>query len=106
MVHDMIQETFKRFTASNDFTFSRTEFFTNFSQRDLPHVKNKALTLLSKLLIKYIWDCRNMAYIPNLENCFEILCGKIVEIMKCNGNFNNTWRNSGLLNPENINVIP
>ncbi len=106
MVHDMLQTMFERFTADNSFTFSRTTFFTQFGRRELPHVKNKTLTLQSKFIIKYTWDCRNRSHVPNQERCFDSICDTILENRKYNRNFNKVWENSGLLEPPFRNVIP
>jgi hypothetical protein len=79
-----------------DFVFSKREFFVSFERRELSFPSNKALTLLSKILIKNIWDCRNRRYIPIVENCIENICRYIQTTSKVNKKFKETWDNAAI----------
>jgi hypothetical protein len=66
-VSQTIEEFFQRFTDNPNFQFSRTEYFTVFERRDYNPAKNYILTILAKLAISYIWECRNRKFIPNMK---------------------------------------
>jgi hypothetical protein len=88
---------FRRLVADEDFNFSRHEFLVIFERRGYTHPRNMALTIFSKFLIKYLWDCRNKSFIPNVEHCWDTLSDKITATAKINGNFRTVWSNSGFL---------
>jgi hypothetical protein len=93
----VIAETvFQRLTNTENFTFSRREFFASFERRELSYVSNKALTLLSKIVIKYFWDCRNRRYLPDVENCIENVLYYIENTTKCNKKLRNIWENANI----------
>ncbi len=90
-----IDEFFKRLTDNPDFQFSRTEYFTAFERRGYNSCRNYILTILAKLLISYVWECRNRKYIPNIENCWASISEKVATIKRTNGLINKKWTNSG-----------
>ncbi len=90
-VADLIETVFKRVTGNKNFTFSRREFFASFERRELTHPMNKCLTVFSKLLIKYLWDCRTRSYLPSLEHCWENMCDRITAAGKTNRKFGAMW---------------
>jgi hypothetical protein len=95
---NIIDSVLGRTTGDDHFLFSQREFLATFERRDFSYAKNFVLTLISKLTIKYIWDCRNRKVLPNIENCFEILSEKINIISQINNKFNKLWVVSGLNN--------
>jgi hypothetical protein len=97
-VSQTIEELFKRVTVEQDFQFSRTEYFTVFERRDYSHPKNYILTILAKLAISYVWECRNRKYIPNIENCWASIMEKVDTFKKTNTLFSKNWTNSGYNN--------
>jgi hypothetical protein len=94
LVSDLIDTVFKRFYGDNNFLFSRREYFTNFDRRELSYTKNMVLTLVSKFLLKYIWDCKTRFTIPNMVNCWEFLCDKILTLISNNNKFRKLWEGS------------
>jgi hypothetical protein len=96
-VSDIIDNVFRRFYGDNDFLFSRREYFTNFDRRELSYTKNMILTLVSKFLLKYIWDCKTRFTIPNINNCWEALCDKILTLISINNKFRKLWEGSGFV---------
>jgi hypothetical protein len=65
-VSSIIDLLFQRLTSMATFTVGRREFFTVFERAEFGIAKNRALTLISKFVTKYIWDCRNKRFLPTL----------------------------------------
>ncbi len=94
-VTDLIDNIFTSVTGNEGFKFNRREFFTRFERRELTHPMNQCLTLFSKFLIKYLWDCRSRNFVLTLEHCWESMCDKITLAGKVNKKFNNLWSAAG-----------
>jgi hypothetical protein len=94
-VSELTEIMFRRLSGDENFNFSMREFFVNFERRGYTHPMNMALTIFAKFLIKYLWDCRNKFFIPNVEHCWDTLIDKITATAKTNGNFRTVWSNSG-----------
>jgi hypothetical protein len=94
----IIDSVLGRTTGDDQFLFSQREFLATFDRKDFSYAKNFVLTVISKLTIKYIWDCRNRKTLPTLENCFETLSEKINTIKQTSNKFNRLWDVSGLNN--------
>jgi hypothetical protein len=73
---------------------SRQEFFVQFNKPD--HRKNEALFLISTLLKKYIWDCKQRFGLPNLGNAKIFLREEIKIIRYCSSEANTIFQNSGI----------
>jgi hypothetical protein len=105
-VTDLIDNFFRRVTGNEGFRLNRREFFTRFERRELTHPMNQCLTILSKLLIKYLWDCRSRSFVPTPEHCWECLHDRITLAGKTSKKFNNLWVVSGIftinLNEPNV----
>jgi hypothetical protein len=86
-VSNIIDRLFRRITNDNDFEFSSREYFSTFERREFSHVKNKALTIIAKLTIAYIWDYRNSKYLPDDENCWQMITDKLTVLSKLDKNF-------------------
>jgi hypothetical protein len=95
---NVIDSVLGRTTGEDRFLFSQREFLATFERKDFSYAKNFVLTFISKLTIKYIWDCRNRKIMPNMENCFETLSEKINVLTQINNKFNKLWVVSGLNN--------
>jgi hypothetical protein len=93
-VENLITEFFRTITRNNQFEISRRELFTTFERNDLSFAKNKILCHLPKLLICYIWTCRNRFSLPNLANFLDFLSPEISTIKQNNKNFNTLWVSS------------
>jgi hypothetical protein len=95
-VTDLIDNFFIRVTGNDGFRLNRREFFTRFERRELTHPMNQCLTILSKLLIKYLWDCRSRSFVPTPEHCWDCLHDRITLAGKNSRKFNNLWVVSGI----------
>jgi hypothetical protein len=93
----VIEDVFRRITENDNFAFSKREFFVSFERRELSFPSNMALTLLAKLLIKYIWDCRNRRYLPNVDNCVENIGIHIQAASSVNKKFRDIWNNATII---------
>jgi len=74
---------------------TRHEFFTVFNRAD--HRKNDALNLISKILLKYYWDCKQRHCLPNFENAKTILKSEFTTLTACNKKIRTIIENSGIL---------
>ncbi len=81
-------------------------FFTKFERKELSSAKNSCLTICAKLLIKYIWECRNRSFLPLLEHCRHNLCDRLMMATKSNKKFRTLWEASGLFDLEPVNENP
>jgi hypothetical protein len=95
-VSSIVENLFKRITGDLGFLFSRREFFTTFERRNFGFGKNSVLTIVSKLCMKYIWDCRNRSCLPQEDHCWETITNKISYLIENNGKFVSLWRSSDL----------
>jgi len=73
---------------------SRQELFTVFNRAD--HRKNDFLTIFSKLLLKYYWDCKQRFYLPTLTNAQLVLKSEITILLQCNVKLRTIYENSGI----------
>jgi hypothetical protein len=73
---------------------SRQEFFVHFNRPD--HRKNEALFLISALVKKYIWDCKQRYTLPNLNHAKIFLREEIKIIRFCSSDANVIFQNSGI----------
>jgi len=73
---------------------SRQEFFTVFNRPDFR--KNDCLTILSKLIIKFYWDCKQRFCLPTLTAAKTVLKSEMEVMTKCNSKVKNIYINSGL----------
>jgi hypothetical protein len=94
-VAGVIDYIFDRVTMTNNFEFSRREFFSTFNRRELIPAKNLILTYLSKFVIKALWDCKQRFTIPNAEECWEWIKEDLLVLFNENKKFRKLWENSG-----------
>jgi hypothetical protein len=78
----IVDGIFCRFTNDLNFAVGRRDYFASFEYRELSFAKNKILTLLSKFIMKYIWDCKMRHFLPNLEHCWDIITDKVEYLKK------------------------
>ncbi len=95
-VSGIIERFFQRISRDPEFQISKREFFSTFERREFSFAKNLGLTLIAKLLIKYIWDCRNGQFIPTDESVLECLSDRVVFLTSSNNKFLKIWQVSGL----------
>jgi hypothetical protein len=95
-VSEFVENIFKRVTDDEDFAIGKREFFTTFEYREYSFAKNKVLTVISKFLIKYIWDCKVRYTVPRLDDCCEILQERIGDLIRANCQFRKLWNVANL----------
>jgi hypothetical protein len=74
---------------------SRQEYFVCFNKPD--HRKNYALLIISVLVKKYLWDCKQRFTIPDLDLAKIYLREELKIICFCSSKANTVLQNSGLL---------
>jgi hypothetical protein len=95
-VSGIIDRIFQRINMDPLFQMSRRELFSTFERREFSTAKNLGLTFIAKLLIKYIWDCRNRQFLPTDKSAVECLGDKIIFLTSVNNKFSKMWQVSGL----------
>ncbi len=73
---------------------SRHELFTVFNHADFRKID--FLTIFSKLLLKYFWDCKQRQCLPNLQNAKTVLKSELNIIIHCNIKIRMIYENSGI----------
>ncbi len=96
-VSAIVDDIFNRITAVENFEYSRREYFTTFERRDFSHTKNLVLTIISKFIMKVLWDCKLRFAKPTLEVCWELICESISTLRANNKKFLTLWNSSGLI---------
>jgi hypothetical protein len=77
--------------------FSRREFFATFDRRESSIATNRILTLFSKFLKLYIWECRNKGYLPTENNCWTHMVERITDLCRTNTQFRKLWDSTGFV---------
>jgi hypothetical protein len=95
-VCDVLETVLKTVTGTDNFVFSRREYFTTFERREASYAYNQTLTLVTKIIIKYVWDCKTRFYLPNVESCLDNICDKIKLQFEINSSLSNITVKSGL----------
>ncbi len=92
----VVDNIFKRLTNDNNFTVGRRDFFATFDYREFSIARNHILTIASKLVMKYIWDCKTRQTLPVFENCWDLLVEKIEYLVASNSSFRTMWNSCNL----------
>jgi hypothetical protein len=77
LVSEVLEGTLNIITGNDNFVFSRREYFTTFERREASHAYNQTLTLVTKLIIKYFWDCKIRHCLPTVGECLDNIKEKI-----------------------------
>jgi hypothetical protein len=96
-VSAIVDDTFNRITARENFEYSRREYFTTFERREFSHAKNLVLTIISKFIMKFLWDCKLRFTIPTVELCWEYIHESVSVLRVNNKKFLTLWNSSGLM---------
>jgi superoxide dismutase len=75
----------------------RRDYFATFEYRELSFAKNRILTMVSKFVMKYIWDCKTRNLLPELEHCWETVTDKIEYLTKYNKGFRTMWTSTNYI---------
>jgi hypothetical protein len=92
----VVENIFKRLTNDNNFTVGRRDFFATFDYREFSIARNRILTIASKLVMKYIWDCKTRKTLPVFENGWDLLAEKIEYLIASNNSFRTMWNSCNL----------
>jgi hypothetical protein len=109
-VCNVIDIVYSTITGQMDFQYSRREHFTTFDRRESSWSVNCTLTLVSKLIIKYIWDCKTHQCLPNVECCLESIKDKLTLQMQVSPSIRNLIVGSRLvfltnfINDDNVGI--
>ncbi len=96
-VSDIVDDIFNRVNGDANFQFSRREYFSTFERRNFSHAKNMMLTIISKLIIKTLWDFKLRFSEPTLDNVWENIHDTVSTLKTNNTKFSKLWEASGLL---------
>jgi hypothetical protein len=101
-VENLREEFFRWLTNDNNFTVSRTEFFTVFRKPN--EFLNKALFIVTQLFIKFVWACKIRKILPVQRH---LRCNILLEVqllVKISKKNRDAFANSGL-DPEFLNTV-
>jgi hypothetical protein len=94
-VSERFVEDFFSWVLSEPANVTRQEFFVSFNRPD--HRKNETLFLISALLKKYMWDCKQRFSLPNLQNAKIYLREELKIISHCSSKARQIILNSGII---------
>ncbi len=86
-VSEVIDFIFNTVTQTQNFEFSRREYFATFNRRDSSIARNIVLTLISKLTMKSLWDCKLHFAVPTGRGCWDTIRDEILSLINSNKKF-------------------
>jgi hypothetical protein len=89
------ENVFKNITGDRNFTVSRQEFFVEFKYPN--NFRNEALQIITILIRKFFWDCRQRKTLPVLDKCIRYLTDEVKLMRKISAKFDSIILGSGLL---------
>jgi hypothetical protein len=95
-ISQIIECIFQRLTSDQHFQFNCREYFSTFERRGFSYASNMVLTILSKILIHYTWECKTKKCLPELENCWEYVKERTSLIISSNNSFRKLWTSARL----------
>jgi hypothetical protein len=96
VTENLVDDMFRWFSNDNQFELSRQEFFTYFDRHGFTPALNNVLTVLSKLLLKFLWDCKQRQILPIINHCKISVAMEVKSLMEINGKFRKTFLSSGV----------
>ncbi len=95
-VCDVVETVLRNVTGNIDFVFSRREYFSTFERRDASYALNQTLTIVTKIILKYIWDCKLRFSTPSSDGCLDNIKEKLHLQYEINSPLSKLTVNSGL----------
>jgi hypothetical protein len=95
-VSGIVDTIFNRINAVENFAYSRREYFSTFERKEFNYSKNLVLTLLSKFIMKVLWDCKLRFAKPTVDDCWENINEVISALKTNNKKSSKLWEASGL----------
>jgi hypothetical protein len=92
----IVDTIFNRINSVDNFAYSRREYFSTFERKEFSYSKNLVLTLISKLIMKILWDCKLRFAKPTVDICWELVHESISILRANNKKFLTLWNASGL----------
>ncbi len=96
-VSGVVDNIFKRLTNDNNFIVGRRDYFATFEYREFSFARNRILTIVSKLTMKYIWDCKARLTLPEFENGWDSIREKIEYLVAFNKSFRTMWNSCNFI---------
>ncbi len=84
------------YNEANQYVIGRNELFLVQEENNILNSRSLIKTLIAKLYLKYIWDCRNRFAIPDLELAKENICQKMKTITGISNIMREHLNDSGL----------
>jgi hypothetical protein len=94
---NLVSEIFKWITNDGALEISRKEYFSFFDRREFCTEKNFILTIVSKLVLKFIWDSKQRYCLPNINHCKLTVNNELKSICAVNKKFRTMYDKSGLI---------
>jgi hypothetical protein len=92
---ETLREDFYKWLTDNDnFTVTRTEFFTTFKKPN--NFLNRALFLVTQLFMKFVWNCKQREILPVQIHLRQNIILEVQTLVKISKEADMTFRNSNL----------
>jgi hypothetical protein len=92
---DQLRDEFYKYISDNQtFTVTRSELFTNFARPN--NFTNRALFLITRLFIKFLWDCKVRKILPTQRHVLSSITHELRVITSLNRKLKKIFENSGL----------
>jgi hypothetical protein len=91
----LVNGIFKWVTDDLTFEISRKEYFAFFNRVELSNQKNYILTIVAKLVLKFIWDSKQRYCVPNSLHCKMTIVSELSSIAFINKKFKTLLNESG-----------
>jgi hypothetical protein len=96
VTENFVNVMFRWFSNDNQFELSRQEFFTHFDRHGFTPALNNVFTVLSKLLLKFLCDCKQRQILPVTNHCKISMVLEVKSLMEINSKFRKTFLSSGV----------
>jgi hypothetical protein len=92
---ELLRDEFYRYISDDrTLTVTRTEFFTNFGRPN--NFTNRALFLVTRLFIKFLWDCKVRKILPTQRHVLSSIMHELRVTTSLNRELKKIFENSGL----------
>ncbi len=91
-----VEQMFKWFAEDDQFELSRKELFTYFDRPGFTPARNNVFNVFSKLILKFLWDCKQRYILPTINHCKISIAMEIKSLLDINGKFKKIFMSSGV----------
>ena len=92
---ETVLNSYFSFILNENIVITRQELFVGFTK--YTNEKNDLLFYITKLFLKFIWDCKVRKILPNLESCKGFISSEIQCMKRLNKDIEILVENSGIL---------